>query len=309
VKQYRRTTISARKPLLTQWDIYHVHSLDHVLEMTDQQEVVLLKKDESSTLVEYEDTAHTIKKRTQMQLINSMLADAGELLAPESLKALAGKVDHRQRFLQRRFTYGDVELKSGGRLWGGFWQTMPKAQRPHVLRIRGERTVELDFACVMLALAYIYAGAIPPQGAFPGDGGDLYTIPGIDPESRPGVKKLLSAMWFDQKPNRTRFPKDAVKELFTLKDQGQGVVRLIQRIKEHHAGVAHLFGTSIGHTLQFMESELLVNVLLRLREVGIIGLPIHDCVIVQQSKVEKAQAHMEEMSYRVFGREIPVRIG
>jgi len=180
-----------------------------------------------------------------------------------------------------------------------------KEQRPHILRIHGEKTVECDYSSLVARLAYAHVGGgtdavQPPKG-------DLYTIPGLLPESRDGVKRLVSTLLFDKHKNRDRFPK-GVAELFKLDDQHKGFKRVLELITVHHAAIAPLFGTGIGHYLQFLESQLLVNVLVRLAQRNIVALPIHDCVIVQARKAERVASIMESTALGLIGMEIPAQI-
>jgi hypothetical protein len=253
-------------------------------------------------LVEYIDDEATIEYRAQMRIINDMLANAGPLITPE-VRGMSLGIDERQRFLVRRFTYSTLE--SGGRLWGGFWMNLKKSQRPHILRINGQKTAECDYSTLVARLAYAHISdgtddKKPPKG-------DLYTIPGLSPESRDGVKRLFSTLLFDQHKNRDRFPK-GVAELFTVEDQRKGFMRVFELVKTHHMAIAPLFGTGIGHYLQFLESQLLVNVLLRLANEKIVALPLHDCVVIEARKAEKVAFIMETTALRLIGTDIPVSI-
>src|SRR5262249_16873733 len=155
-----------------------------------------------------------------------------------------------------------------------FWMNLKKAQRPYILRINGQKTAECDYSTLVARLAYADGteDKKPPKG-------DLYTIPGLSPESRDGVKRLFSTLLFDQTKNRDRFPK-GVAELFSIEDQRKGFKQVFDLIKAHHSAITPLFGTGIGHYLQFLESQLLVNVLLRLAHRNVTALPLHDCVVV-----------------------------
>ena len=59
----------------------------------------------------------------------------------------------------------------------------------------------------------------------------------------------------------------------------------------------------LGHRCQFLESEILVSVLLRLGEAGITALRIHDAVLVPQSAVEIARATMLDVFKQKTGAE------
>ena len=56
-----------------------------------------------------------------------------------------------------------------------------------------------------------------------------------------------------------------------------------------------MFYTGIGHYLQFLESQILVEVLLKLMESGITALPINDAVLVSEIQVYKSKQVMEQV--------------
>ena len=206
-------------------------------------------------------------------------------------------IDDRQRFQQRQFTYGSFE--SGGRLKGGFWYSMTKAERFERIRINGEEVVELDYHGMLPHLLYAKVGLHAPVG-------DPYAVPGLMMGSRVGIKQLFAALVFDRTMGRTKFPKGTSVH-YTEADQQKGCRAVIECIVEHHKAVAHLFGKGLGHGLQWQESQLMVALLLRLREWGYIGLPVHDCLIVPRSQAFDIQNLMEQVSEEVLKITIQVR--
>jgi hypothetical protein len=68
---------------------------------------------------------------------------------------------------------------------------------------------------------------------------------------------------------------------FSLKHRMDEVMKAIEAT---HPALKEYFFTGIGHHAQFRESEILVDVLLELKKRDIIGLPIHDAVVVAASK-------------------------
>ena len=65
------------------------------------------------------------------------------------------------------------DFKSGGRLFRGFWQTLPKRARLLGISIEGEGVVELDYSQLNPMLAYARVRCSPPSG-------DAYTLPGLE---------------------------------------------------------------------------------------------------------------------------------
>jgi hypothetical protein len=259
------------------------------------QEIILRKKDKHSSLEEYSDLDVLANGyRAEVRAINHLLQSAN--LTVFNRPGLP-YVDDRDRFLQRQFTY--QSWTSGGRLLGGFWAPMSKEDRHERILINGESTVELDFNSLPYHCMYALAKARMPEG-------DVYAIPGLDPASRPGIKKLMLALTFDKKSNRKRFPEGAWA-LFAESDQRAGARVVIAKIRAHHAGIGHLLGADKGHGLQFIESQVLIAVLLRIKEEGLIGLPVHDCLVVPLSQAGRIQIIMEEVSFIVAGIRVPVK--
>ena len=55
------------------------------------------------------------------------------------------------------------------------------------------------------------------------------------------------------------------------------------------------FFIGIGHYLQYLESQILIKVLLRLKDLGIHALPIHDAVVVGRAWVDMSKELMERV--------------
>lgn len=257
--------------------------LEDLGESCDQETIVLKRTktgpwDEGES-IGYEDTEQTQIYREQMAVINQWIAQSDVEVDPV-VKAVHPEHDPTKRVLRRCFTQGRFDR--GGRLFGGFWQQLRKSERKCWITIDSEETAALDFSQMAPRLLYGLSGVIPGNE-------DAYTLPGFE-RYRSGVKKLFNAMLFAQAP-LTRMPRGIGRDLPPSARIGN-VVAAIQRA---HGAVAHHFFTGIGHHLQFLESELLVDLLLRLREVGCVALPVHDAVLVQRPMVASVRPVMEEV--------------
>ncbi|MDK2742120.1 MAG: hypothetical protein NDI90_04340 [Nitrospira sp. BO4] len=275
-------------------------SLMEVLSMTpamsdvnfinEGREVIILKKGEGSALLEYADAEfpEADKYRKQMVIINEMLNNAGDILTGEA-QAIH---DQRKRHLVRRFTHSSLE--SGGRLWEGFWLNgMKREERPTMLRLKGESTVELDFSNMIVRLCYLVAEKPAPAG-------DQYIIPGLDPASRDGVKRVISTLLFDNNRKRDRFPKE-VAQLFTPADRQKGWAYVYKAIRTHHYELRAYLDCGLGHYLQFLESQILINCLIRCAQKGLVALPIHDCLVVPRSLAFRIKGIMGQTVRYMFG--------
>lgn len=258
----------------------HSVSLDDVTYSTEQETIYLRglvkEADTKPKLIEYADTEATDTHRRQMQDINAWLRDEVLEFDPD---ASSKEVDASDRLLKRIFTNGSFE--SGGRLFGGFWQTLSKRERREGLTIGGLSVVTLDYRQMTPRILYGLVGQEP-------DMEDLYSIPGYEGH-RKGVKKVLNAMTFAEKP-LTRMPQET-KQLFPEKTSFKMVEKVVLKV---HEPIAQHFYTGIGHRLQFIESQIMTDVLLTLMEEEITALPIHDAVIVSEGSEDVVSEVMVE---------------
>jgi hypothetical protein len=283
----RQSTIKAGKRLIPRIEALQLSPNDFMLDLS--QEAIILKRTkkdyfDESEWIDYEDTSATGKYHEEVRRINEWLSCADIQVIPEL--AARYKIDDANRLLRRHFNNNSFE--QGGRLFGGFWQNMKKELRGQCIRIKGEPIVTLDYAQMNPRLLYAKAGLTPPEG-------DMYGIPGWD-HWRAGLKKVFSTMLNVDKPP-VRMPKDT-RELFHNKAK---IKDIVAAIVEFHRPISHYFFTHVGLELMFRESQILVDILLQLREMDVIALPIHDAVVVAQSKAEKAHTVMVETFERHTG--------
>lgn len=298
------STIRARPKLLSTL----AASVDGWSEFTREPptEVLILKaakvKGKEAVELDYRETGRTRKLRKEVEVINQYLSSAPIYLSggPGHLDEDGQPVDPTKRFVRRIFNNG--VWTQGGRLYGAFWEKMPKAMRRNLLRIgsaiepAGEPIGNVDYRQLFPRLAYVAADVSDHLT-------DLYDVFG-DGSSRAGVKKLLNALLF-HKGRLTHWPTGTAKHFGGMK-----LADAVAAIHSAHRPIAHLFGTGIGHKLAFRESTILIEVLTRLRFMNIVALPLHDAVLVAQSNAETAKHEMEEAFAAVLGRNsrVPVSI-
>lgn len=246
-------------------------------------------------LMPYADTPETVRWRGEVRSINRWLEAAD--LDFHGWAGTAGEVDASERRLRRYFTRG--EFHCGGRLFGGFWMGLGKHERRSGLRLDGLPVVELDYGQISLRLLYGLIGEAPPEG-------DLYALPGIAPGQRPAVKVLLNAMLFSEKA-LTRKPKRPTHLDEFLR--GRSIADWTSAVLQAHPALKGQFHCAVGHRLQRKESDIMVDLLLRLIEEGVTALPLHDGVIVRVDRATCAKALMEEVFRRQVGLPAEVRVG
>ncbi|KGM35310.1 hypothetical protein [Inquilinus limosus] len=246
--------------------------------------------------VDYDDTPETVRMGEEMTTLNDWWAGADLSLSPGYTPE--APVNLSRRSMSRIFSADDPNFGRGGRLYHSFWLDMPSDDRAALL-IAGEPVVSLDFSAAFLRMAYGRVSEPVPEE-------DLYAVGKLAQWPRSIVKPLVNAMLDD----RTKmddpaavsglryWPKDVQSQ---LKEDwpdhpGLAVVRTV--IEQEHAPIRPLFYRGIGMEFQALESRIVIAVLLTLRSMGIVGLPVHDCVIVP----EKHEAVTKDLMMTEFRR-------
>jgi hypothetical protein len=158
---------------------------------------------------------------------------------------------------------------------------MPKAERARRITIDGEPIASADYGQLFVWLLYARAGLEPPDG-------DLYDFGHDSAAQRPAWKVIVNAMLFAD-GELVRWPRDALGAF----PPGTKLRDLTARVTERHAPVSSRFGTAEGLKLMHIESSMMVDALARLAAQGIIGLPVHDAVLVRASAADLAKEAME----------------
>lgn len=196
--------------------------------------------------------------------------------------------------LRRSFSGG---WGRGGRLYGGFWQVVPKAERGLFL-IDGEPTTELDYRALHPRILYSERGAELTD--------DPYTITGFEVSRDYGKRtfnRLLNSEWNGR---RSRHPLHFRPEDHLAFASRSDFRRYVDAFRAKHAAIADAFGTGDGVRLQCRDSELALEVIDRFLSAGQSIFPIHDSFIVKKTHEEKLRNIMMESSRKMLGVLVPV---
>jgi len=226
----------------------------------------------------------------------------------------------------------NLNMNLGGRFYGHY-QQIPSADRKRIL-IDGQRTVELDYDAVHIALLYALEGL--PVSAEP------YVIDG-----HKGKRKTFKAICLtlvnseklsSLQANVTRSGNPKVKRAFknyTDKRQqyeylralklkaaepnkpdsllgfieniptGSKGAELLSLIMERHQPIAHHFGTkNIGLRLQRLDSELIARALGKIEDIPC--LPVHDSIRCRVSDIQRVLEAMTSAFKELHGQDITV---
>ena len=249
--------------------------------------------------------------REHMQRINGFLADQAICLnlSNGKLKSLAVRMAGRRysydigygltRTRARTLNFANVALRRifargrmdrGGRLYGGWWQTIPKDDR-RFITINGRPTVEVDFSEIHPTMLYLLDGQSAPERIYDlglTREGDPPYNPQVEPHKsrRKIIKTFVNALINDERQTH-KLSKSRAKKL------GLSHEELKELVLQKHPVIAKALGSDIGVYLQYLDSEIAVRVLVQLMEQGITALPIHDSFCVQEEFVPELEAAMQ----------------
>lgn len=256
------------------------------VQQTDGRALIILKegKDDGgrAASIDFRETAKTRQLAGQMRRINEFLRNANiEVIGQDTGLSLGkdGQVIAPYRRSLRRI-FNNANWQHGGRLAGGFWMSVERTERFERIRIDGERIADVDYRQLFPRLAYVRAGQPQPEG-------DIYDVAG-DGSSRDGWKKLMNAMLFADGPLRN-WPEGTLQHF----PSGTKLREAIEMLAAHHAPIANLFGTGLGFQLMRIESDLLIGIITHLASLGVTALPLHDAVLIAESKADVAADAMQ----------------
>jgi hypothetical protein len=258
-------------------------------------EIILLKSKRDdfgmAELVDYRRMpAHIAEARIELVKLNEFRAAANiECLGSPS------RFDVSDRHTRRRWTR--ASWYCGGRHWGGFWQSMRKDERLHLIRIDGENVVGIDYVGTIVTLAYAAVGQTLPTG-------DPYGFELLD---RSGAvvettRKERKTIFIAAMNGAKEWPRE-LRKLFRHRISWRRTADCLSKVHPH---IAVFFSADRGQELACTEANIMAAVLKRLRLQSVVALDMFDCVLVKESAVETATAAMLEEFQRIAGK--PARV-
>lgn len=194
--------------------------------------------------------------------------------------------------------FNNSSFEEGGRLYGGWWQYLPKEFR-HRIEINGQSTIELDYAGCAIRMLYHERGIDYLD--------DPYKLPAIiafekelglpSGHYRDAIKAMTQALINDRngdQPEQIQLPKGLS---FRPHFKREEIRRMIE---DKHAPIADAFGTGTGLRLQRRDSDLALAIITAMKEQGILALPVHDSFIVIEEKKDKLKHEMDRIYNDIF---------
>lgn len=190
--------------------------------------------------------------------------------------------------------YNRGKFNCGGRAYGALHQSLPKEIR-YFIHIDGQETVELDFSAYHILMLYHMEGIDYQQ--------DPYTI--CEDKGMRKVYKAVGLIAINAENEKSAY--GAIRE--ELADRGlplpkrhkQPFVSLVNTFKQAHTPIEKYLFSDVGTKLQNKDSDIMNAILVRLMDMGIIGLSVYDSVIVQAQHKDAIEAVMMEEYKKQMG--------
>ncbi len=182
------------------------------------------------------------------------------------------------------------DFTKGGRFYGPKYQNFSPDLRKYLF-IDGEETVELDYSGLHLNILYNSLGLEGPENPY----GNL----------NKELKEIFKVVCFiglnanDEHSARYAIIKNLRLKFGRLVSY-EGAGTLLDEFKKLHKPIAKSFHSGTGVKLQWVDSTLMNNILIRLLDNEIIGLPVHDSVIVKKRFQNVLKYIMDEEYFKMF---------
>lgn len=256
----------------------------------------IILKDESKTIITYEDDELTKSMRGNLERINNALEKAHIILdiTDEQYRELANilnkrweeadkiSVDLSKKRLHRVFN--NSAFDNGGRFYGAWWVNLPKDYRKHI-RINYKDTIEVDYSAHHIRMLYA------EKNIELIDRNDPYQIDGIDREV---AKQAMLLILNNQ---------DKTKAINTMRSQGIKKAKFVcEKLEEKHYRIKDKFYQVEANVLMNKDSKIAEKVMLRMLDIGLEVLPIHDSFIVSRKYEELLMSIMQEEFFKEFNK-------
>ena len=275
VRHARRTRLRATRALRAMFENHGTSRSD--IGWSERRDIIILRGAAPGTPPEPSDVQAS---RAVIERLNVRLAAAAMVLPEDAwgrvtARYLASEDDADERLVageeaRRLYRVFKGGWAFGGRLYGGWWINLPKAER-QMLQLEGEAVVERDYARLHPTMLFARKGLRLEH--------DIYSVPGYAGEAA----RALGKRTFNRLINRSSVT--PLRLACTAEDrsqlpEGARFSDFVRDFAHHLAPISEWFGTGVGLRLQREDSDLALAVLERLLAANILALPVHDSFIV-----------------------------
>lgn len=275
VRHARRTRIRASAMLRNLMSMHDIRRSD--IGWSERRDILILREPDEGHL----DQPEAVRaSRDSLSRVNDALSSILLTLPDDAWDRVATRYRSGNEEDVERLSSGEEAMAlyrvfkgdwgRGGRLYGGWWINLPKAERQHLL-LKGEPVVERDYARLHPTLLFARRGV---ELNF-----DIYSVAGMN---GPQVRDL-GKRTFNRLINRSTNGKASLAETMLDREQlpeGVSFSDYVGAFVRQLSPIAEWFGTGEGIRLQREDSDLALAVLNSLLDCNVVALPVHDSFIV-----------------------------
>lgn len=282
----------------------------------------LVLKDKDGTRIDYEDTPETRRLTREIgglnRYLNSFSVDVSASASPDDWERTAHHVRARkvrdgvetwacarvtpQVDVYRVFSRGG--FRQGGRIYGGFWEGLPKDRRLDLM-INGEVVIEEDFASLHPRLLYALRGERMPANF------DCYALPHYER----WVGKL--ALNIAINAATLNAAAGALMEKARQKKADGSPVwpygwaetrRIIDKVIAHNPAIAGYIGSDAGVSLMAIDARMALDVLKACEKAHLPALPVHDSFLAPEGRKAELKGIMNDVLEGALDRISPTTL-
>jgi hypothetical protein len=206
-------------------------------------------------------------------------------------------ISDNQKYVYRVFN--NDSLYEGGRFYGGWWQNLPKLIRQKIF-INCEPTVEIDFCGLHINLLYAVFGLSPQMYPARLTPYEITLKIKTDKVTQRKILKQLLLISLNAKNDATALSafrvwltENNLQNLFPNLKNATLQSMCLKPLKQKHQAIIGAFATGAGVSLMNADSKIMELIINKAVQLGIVILPMHDSVIVQEKHQNTLQTIME----------------
>ena len=191
---------------------------------------------------------------------------------------------------------------------GKSYQNIERESRKKLL-INGKPTIEVDYSAMHVNLLYNRI-----KKTYSGKDAYMPVVEKLlgkkDDDIRKIVKQciLIAINAKDMNDYQKAMRRENKLMVAKLKEQQISLEQVIITFQKVHTEIAHFLNSDYSIELMFKDSNIIENVLLKLMNEDILGVPLHDSIICQRGQEERVKAVMQEAYKEKTGFYINVEV-
>ena len=207
------------------------------------------------------------------------------------------EINKESMYVYRSFNRGKFEF--GGRFYTPVFQSIPSIWRP-TITIDGEETVELDYSAHHIRMLYHENGL-----DFKGEP-YIYEKNDLENKDKRTLHKYIAMIAINasnriQSINAVRnsIEDDSENGKYQSEIPDKKTIELLyDEFLEYHKPISHCVSNDEGIKLQRKDSDVMNDILINLTKKQIVGLPIHDSIVIQSKHKEILKEEMTNQYYK-----------